>query len=94
MLGSERYIYMAEVLKAMAHPTRLFILDKLTERDYCVGELKELIGVDISTVSRHLMVLKQAGIIGSQKSNNQVFYNLLRPCVLEVYHCIYNKRSD
>lgn len=72
MPGSERYIYMAEVLKAMAHPTRLFILDKLTERDYCVGELKELIGVDISTVSRHLMVLKQAGIIGSQKSNNQV----------------------
>ncbi len=79
---------MSVVMKAMAHPTRLFILDKLKEKEYCVCELQELIGADMSTVSKHLSVLKNAGIIGNRKHNNQVFYSLLCPCVLDIYKCI------
>jgi ArsR family transcriptional regulator len=82
------YQQMARTLKAMAHPTRLFILDKLKDHEHCVCELQELIGIDMSTVSRHLSVLREAGIISGRKDNNQVFYSLLCPCVLEACHCV------
>jgi ArsR family transcriptional regulator len=87
-VADARYEHMTVIMKAMAHPTRLFILDKLKEREHCVCELQELIGADISTVSRHLSVLKNAGIISSRKQNNMVFYNLLCPCVLDFYSCM------
>jgi DNA-binding transcriptional ArsR family regulator len=83
-----KYEHMTVIMKAMAHPTRLFILDKLDEREYCVCELTELVGDDISTVSRHLSVLKNAGIISSRRQNNQIFYKLLCPCVLDFYKCM------
>lgn len=85
---------MAAVLKAMAHPTRLFILDKLKQQDCCVGELTDLVGIDMSTMSRHLAILKQADIISSTKQNNQVFYHLLCPCVLDVYHCMSELKAN
>ncbi len=91
-----KYTDMATVLKAMAHPTRLFILDRLNQQEHCVCELRELIGADMSTISKHLAVLRNAGIIASRKHNNQVFYSLLCPCVLDVYKCVVdlnNQRS-
>jgi len=88
MIIDPKYTEMAGIIKAMAHPTRLFILDKLNEREHCVCELQEEIGADMSTVSKHLSVLRSAGIINSRKHNNQVFYGLLCPCVLQVYECI------
>jgi len=88
MPSDMKYKYMTKVLKAMAHPTRLYILDQLKQRDACVGELRDLVGIDMSTMSRHLAILKEADIINSNKVNNQVFYHLLCPCVLDVYHCM------
>ncbi len=88
MINDSKYEQMAVVMKAMAHPTRLFILDRLNEKEHCVCELQELIGADMSTVSKHLSVLKNAGIIDSRKHNNQVFYSLICPCVLDVYQCV------
>ena len=94
MSNDQRYTYMARVLKAMAHPTRLFILDKLKQQDCCVGELRDLVGIDMSTMSRHLAILKEADIINSNKVNNQVFYHLLCPCVLDVYHCMSELKAN
>lgn len=88
MIDDHKYQQMALIMKALAHPTRLFILDRLNEKEHCVCELQELIGADMSTVSKHLSVLRQAGIINSRKENNQVFYSLLCPCVLEIYACM------
>jgi len=79
---------MSQVMKAMAHPARLIILDLLNEREHCVCELQEKIGSDMSTVSRHLSVLKNSGLISSRKVNNQVWYKLLCPCVLDFYNCM------
>lgn len=53
----------ARVLKAMAHPSRLLIIEELQNTERCVCELTEMIGADISTVSKHLSVLRQAGIV-------------------------------
>lgn len=88
MVNSNKYSQMAMVLKAMAHPSRLFILEMLKEKEHCVCELQELIHSDMSTVSKHLSVLRNAGIITSRKHNNQVFYRLLCPCVLDAFQCV------
>ena len=81
---------MSKIIKAMSHPTRLFIVDKLKERKYCVCELTDMIGVDISTVSRHLKILKKAGIIYDEKIKNNVYYDLRCPCIGNFYSCVNN----
>jgi DNA-binding transcriptional ArsR family regulator len=78
----------AKVLKAMAHPTRLFLIEELEKEERCVCDLTEQIGADISTVSRHLSVLKQAGIVLDDKRGNQVFYRLRVPCILNFFGCV------
>ncbi len=93
MVNIDKYEQMTQLMKAMAHPTRLFILDRLHEKEHCVCELQELIGADMSTVSKHLSVLRNAGVITSRKVNNQVFYSLLCPCVLDMYQCMIEVRK-
>ena len=88
MIEKERYEYMASVMKAMAHPSRLLIIDELEKKPRNVSELTQMVGSDISTVSRHLQVLKQAGIIAASKVNNQVIYRLRYHCVLDMYKCV------
>jgi len=78
----------AKVLKAMAHPTRLFIIEELERQERCVCDLTELIGADVSTVSKHLSVLRQAGIVIDEKRGNQVFYRLRVPCILNFFGCV------
>lgn len=78
----------AKVLKAMAHPTRLFIIEELEKGERCVCDLTEQIGADVSTVSKHLSVLKQAGVVLDDKRGNQVFYSLRVPCILNFFGCV------
>ena len=73
----ELYKLKAQVAKALAHESRLMIIDALNEKDMCVGELTEMVGVDQSTVSKHLSVLKQAGIVLDRKEgSNKIYYHL------------------
>ncbi len=78
----------ANILKALAHPSRLMMVDELANGERCVCELQELVGADISTVSKHLTVLKKAGLVESEKRGLQVFYTLLSPCVLNFFTCV------
>ena len=78
----------AAVIKAMAHPTRLFIVDRLSQHEKCVNELTDMIGADASTVSKHLSILKNAGIVRDEKRGTQVFYTLEMPCVLSFFSCV------
>ena len=78
----------AEIIKAIAHPTRLFIAERLTERDHCVCELTKLICADVSTVSKHLSILKSAGIVVTRKEGNKVYYHLKTRCILRFMNCI------
>jgi DNA-binding transcriptional ArsR family regulator len=80
----------AEIVKALAHPTRLFIVDELAKGERCVCELRDGVGADISTVSKHLSVLKNAGIVEDDKRGLQVFYRLRCPCILNFFGCIEN----
>jgi len=78
----------ANVFKALAHPSRLFIVEQLAQKERCVCELTEMIGADMSTVSKHLSVLKGAGIILDEKRGLQVHYRLKMPCVLRFFDCV------
>jgi ArsR family transcriptional regulator len=82
------YTAQAEIIKAMAHPTRLLILNSLKKKETCVCELRKLVGDDLSTVSKHLSVLKNAGLVAARREGNWLHYRLLCPCVLEFSACI------
>jgi ArsR family transcriptional regulator len=78
----------AGVLKAMAHPARLFMMEELAKGERCVCELREMVGTDLSTVSKHLSVLRNAGLVEMDKRGPQVFYSLKTPCILKFVDCI------
>lgn len=83
-----RYEARARILKAMAHPSRLLIIDELAAGEKCVCELTDMIGADMSTVSKHLSVLKSAGLVADEKRGLQVFYTLKVPCATSLFSCI------
>ena len=83
-----RYRARSNIFKALAHPARLFIVHELHRHERCVNELTEMLGMDASTVSRHLTVLKNAGIVDSEKRGPQVFYSLRVPCILNFCSCV------
>ena len=89
MTDSDRQVFKlkAQVAKALAHESRLIILDALRERDLCVGELADLVEGGQATASKHLSVLKNAGIVTDRKEGNKVFYHLETPCVLDFFQC-------
>ena len=78
----------ADIIKAMAHPTRLFMMVELSERKHSVNELQEMVGCDVSTVSKHLTVLRKAGIVIDDKVGTQVFYSLKLPCIMNFMECV------
>ena len=84
----QRYEIQAKILKALAHPTRLLIVDELFKKEHCVCELTDMIGADTSTVSKHLSLLKEAGIVGIEKRGTNVFYTLKIPCAINFLACI------
>jgi DNA-binding transcriptional ArsR family regulator len=83
-----RYAARARVMKALAHPTRLFIVDELSRGERCVQELTDLVGADMSTVSKHLGVLKNSGIICDAKRGVQVYYRLRVGCITNFFSCV------
>jgi len=83
-----RYEAKARMMKALAHPTRLFMVEELAKGERCVCELRDMVGADISTVSKHLALLKAAGIVADDKRGLKVFYRLKTPCVLGFFDCV------
>ena len=76
------------IFKALAHPARLYIVEELSRGELCVCKITDQVGLDTSTISRHLTVLKNAGIIADNKRGQNVFYSLKMPCVLNFSACV------
>ncbi len=89
-ISKKTYNQRVSIIKAMAHPTRLLIIDELVKTEQCVCELREIIGDDMSTVSKHLAVLKNARLIIDDKRGNQVFYKIDASCVTKIIDCADN----
>lgn len=81
----------AAVFKALGHPARLAVVDRLARGECCVCELlepTEFRRLSGPTVSQHLLVLKNAGVIADEKRGKKIFYRLAMPCVSEISLCV------
>ena len=87
-MNRRAYEERAKIIKALAHPSRLMMVDALVDGEKCVCELTELVGSDISTVSKHLALMKEAGIVEDRKVGQQVFYSLRCPCIVSFFGCV------
>ncbi|MEO7934537.1 MAG: metalloregulator ArsR/SmtB family transcription factor [Chthoniobacterales bacterium] len=78
----------ALVFKALSNPHRLLIVDALGRGERSVAELTALVSIDMSTVSNHLSVLRNVGIVTADRRGTQIFYSLRKPCLLNIFCCL------
>lgn len=82
------YEKQAEILKALAHPLRVAILDYLKDGEQCVCDIAEKVGSERSNASRHLAVMVNAGVLQCRKEGLNVIYRLKAKCVLDFLECV------
>jgi DNA-binding transcriptional ArsR family regulator len=82
------YETQAVVFKALAHPARLFMVEQIAAGEKCVCELVNMLGLDTSTVSKHLTVLRNAGVLVDEKRGNMVFFKVRMECVVGFFTCV------
>ena len=92
--SQQRYVARARIAKALSHPTRLLLLDLLKNGKKCVCDLTEVVGADQSTVSKHLAILKDAGLIDGRKEGTMSFYSLKCKCLDGFFDCIEQVLKD
>ena len=78
----------ADILKAIAHPVRLSIVEMLGERERCACEISDAFPCDRTTVSKHLAVLKSLGVIEDRKEGLYIHYRLRMTCLLPFLACL------
>jgi len=86
--STSQYEARARIAKALAHPSRMLMLDALAQRDLCVCELTELVGADQSTVSKHLAVLRDAGVVEMRRHGAQPVCTLRICCLNKFWECV------
>lgn len=77
----------ARLMKALANEARLRIVDRLRRGECSAGALTRLVGLDQSTVSKHLAVLRAHGIVDDRREGSVVYYRLAMPCVTSFFSC-------
>lgn len=88
MENRKKYISeQARIFKALGHPSRLLMVDAMRNGEKCVCELRELVGDDMSTVSKHLSILREAGVVTSEKRGTNIYYSLKLPCLGNFLGC-------
>jgi DNA-binding transcriptional ArsR family regulator len=93
-MTSEQAKIKADILKALAHPVRIILVDALSKKDMCVCDMNTLVNVDQSSVSRHLSILKKAGIVSERRDGMRVIHHLETPCILNAIGCAENVLSS
>jgi ArsR family transcriptional regulator len=83
-----QYEARANIIKALAHPSRLFIVEELQKKERSAGELTEMIGSDSSTISKHLSILKNEGLVFDERQGTTIIYHLKCPCILNFIGCV------
>ncbi len=83
-----QYEARAKIIKALAHPSRLFIVEELQKKERSVGELADMIGSDQSTISKHLSILKTEGLVFDERQGTTILYHLKCPCILSFIGCV------
>jgi ArsR family transcriptional regulator len=76
--------FKAEFFQALAHPTRIAILEQLRSGELSAGVIIERLGMEQANVSQHLAILRAKQIVVNRKSGNQVFYSVRDPLIIKV----------
>lgn len=76
--------FKAEFFQALAHPTRIAIIEQLRDGELSAGVLTERLRLEQANASQHLAVLREKNIVVARKSGNQVFYSVRHPLIVEV----------
>jgi ArsR family transcriptional regulator len=71
--------FKADFFKALAHPVRIFLIDSLRNGERSVGELSDVVGLELANVSQQLAVLRAKNIVASRKEGNVVYYSVVDP---------------
>ena len=89
-MDKELASHAAEVLRAVAHPLRLQVIELLETGELCVGAISEALGEKQAITSQQLNIMKDKGILTSRREGTKVFYRLQNKNVAQVLHCVYN----
>ncbi len=77
----------AKIFKALGHPSRLLMVDALRRNEKCVCDLQAIVGDDLSTISKHLSILKEAGVVLAEKRGTNIYYRLAICCLDNFLAC-------
>ena len=83
-MSQELRQFKAEIFQALAHPTRIAIVEALRAGETSAGQLISRLGLEQANASQHLAVLRSKQVVTSRKEGNQVFYSLRDPVLIEV----------
>lgn len=89
-MDRELATHAAEVLKAVAHPLRLQIVEVLSEGEMSVGEIVEALGEKQAITSQQLNLMKDKGVLTSRREGAKVYYRIRNPNVIRVLNCVYD----
>lgn len=73
----------AQLLKALAHPRRLEIIQLLRDQELCVSDIYEMLDLPQANISQHLMVLRDAGVVTTTRKGKHIYYKLSHPKIIE-----------
>ena len=82
--------HVAEVLRAVAHPARLQIVELLVPGEMCVGDIVQALGEKQSTTSQQLNIMKDKGVLGSRRDGLKVYYHIKNKSVINLLNCVYD----
>ena len=89
-MNKKTAVKVAEVLKAVAHPVRLKIIELLEDGEKCVGDIVKGVDGKQSITSQQLNMMKDKGVLGCKREGVKVFYRIANPNVIKLLHCVYN----
>ena len=84
----------ALILKALAHPTRLRIVNLIREQKPCVRGIEEALGLAQPNISQHLSLLRNIGIVEAEREGNQVCYRIKNPIVLRLLDVLCDEKTN
>jgi DNA-binding transcriptional ArsR family regulator len=76
--------FKAQIFQALAHPTRIAVVEALRDGELTAGRLQELLQIEQANLSQHLAVLRGRHVVVSRKAGNQVFYSVRDPVLIDV----------
>ena len=83
-MQSTLWAYKASVFQALAHPTRIAILEVLREGEISARAIQERLGIEQANLSQHLAILRSRQIVVNRKEGNQVFYSMRNQVLIKV----------